>query len=200
MITQPRTALYCSSTRLERLDECVKEDAHAPAPPQKLHQPGSTKKLEETDRDHLGGVNDAAHNRDEVEYVPPVVEIVLKSSTACNLRIMSQIRLVLRLHHTHTFMEFVTSYVLCHNADQDTTPNKELPSLQLTDCFLSFSLRLSQISSTYQQRNVGLHSDSSTQSQDQDLVGIGDGSRCRRLQADFEDTNVRLSNTTAPGG
>ena len=74
-------------TGLERLDEGVEEDANAPTSPEKLHEPGGPEELEEADRDHLGGIDDAAHDRDEVEYVPPVVEIILKgrklSSPGC---------------------------------------------------------------------------------------------------------------------
>ena len=73
---QPPIYKYC--TCLERLDERVEEDAHAPTPPEKFHEPGGPEQLEEADRDHLGGVDNAADDRDEVEYVPPIVEIVLK--------------------------------------------------------------------------------------------------------------------------
>ena len=38
------------ATRLERLDECIKKDPNAAAPSEKLHEPGSSEELEETDR------------------------------------------------------------------------------------------------------------------------------------------------------
>ena len=87
MQTAYATTISKDCTCLERLDEGVEEDAHAPTPPEKLHEPGGPEELEEADRDHLGGVDDAADHRDEVEYVPPVVEIILKgrklSSPGC---------------------------------------------------------------------------------------------------------------------
>ena len=65
-------------TDLERLDECVEEDSNADASPEQLDQPSGSEEFEEADGDHLRGVDDAADDRDEVESVPRIFEVVLK--------------------------------------------------------------------------------------------------------------------------
>ena len=65
---------------LERLDESVEENPDADAPPEKLDESGGSEQLQEPDGDHLGGVDDAADHRDEVERVPRVFEVVLEQT------------------------------------------------------------------------------------------------------------------------
>jgi hypothetical protein len=60
------------------LNKCVEEDSNADTSPQKLNESCGSKEFEEADGDHLRGVDDASHHRDEVEGVPGVLEVVLR--------------------------------------------------------------------------------------------------------------------------
>ena len=60
------------------MNKSVEENPNTDTSPQKFDESGGSKEFEEADGDHLGGVDDAPHHRDEVERVPRVLEVVLR--------------------------------------------------------------------------------------------------------------------------
>ena len=71
-------------THLDGLDEGEEEDPDADAPPEQLDESGRSEEPQEADVDQLGGVDDAAQHRDEVERVPGVLEVGLEQGATVN--------------------------------------------------------------------------------------------------------------------
>jgi len=66
------------------LNKGVEENPNADTSPQKFDESGGAKKFEEADGDHLRGVDDAPHYRDEIKRVPGVLEVVLRKFNVFN--------------------------------------------------------------------------------------------------------------------
>ena len=62
---------------LEWLYKSVEQDSDTDTSSEKLDKPGSSEQFEKPNRNHLGGINDTAHNCDEVECVPWILEVIL---------------------------------------------------------------------------------------------------------------------------
>ena len=67
---------------LERLNKSVEQNSNTDTSSEQLDEPSGPEELEESDGDHLGGVDDTPDNRDEVERVPRVLEVILQQQNS----------------------------------------------------------------------------------------------------------------------
>ena len=68
------------SIYFEWLNEGVEKDSNADTSSQQFNEPGSTEELQKSNLNYFSGVNDAAHDRDEIKSIPRILEIILKKS------------------------------------------------------------------------------------------------------------------------
>jgi hypothetical protein len=52
------------------LYKSIEQDSDTDTPSEELDEPGSSEELKKANRNHLGGIYNAANNRDEVKSVP----------------------------------------------------------------------------------------------------------------------------------